>query len=213
MSSIAPCPQGAVGLPLLEVINTPFRGYSNIAVAAARATFFDRPVGTVDASAPSGALTDRQTSFLVPSAFPTPTQDTLYSFNFRHNPDAAVADLQDFYRKAFFSFKLGPKFYALVPALYIPGGNQLVGRQQAGAGVGISWASGIESSTLAFDVTVPEQVITADGRCIDSPDRVAMFIPSQQLLQGILDIDGTYGGGAALQIEISGNSFLRREVS
>ena len=205
---IAPAPP--VGLPLLEVINTPFRGWVNIAPGATRVTFFDRPVGTTDAAAPTGQLTERETSFLTASSFPTPTQNTLYSFNQRFNLNAAYADLTDFYRRAFFSFKLGPKFYVLVPTLYIPGGNQVIARVTAAAE---NVNNGVESQTLAFDVTVPEQVVTADGRCIDAPERVPMFIPSQQLLQGVEDIYGGYGGTADLQQEISGNSFLRREVS
>lgn len=211
MSAIAACPPGALGLPLLEVINTSkIRGYANIAVGAARATYFDRAVGAVDASTPTGALTDRETGLLKNSALATPTQVTLYSFNQRMNLGATYADLTDFYRRAFFSFKLGPKFYVLVPSLFIPGGNQILSRNTAAAE---NNSSGVESATLAFDVTVPEQVITADGRCVDSPDRAAMFIPSEQLFQGVEDFYGGYAGGAALQHEISTNNYLRREVS
>jgi len=211
MQPIGACPPGSVGLPLLEVINTPFRGYRQIVAANVRQTFFDRAIGAADASVPvTGILGDRETSFLKQSAFATPTQNTLYSFNVKFDIDSTYAQLTILMREAYFSFRLGPKFYANVPLRYLPGGSDPVANVTASAE---NVTMGVPSSTLAFDVTVPEQGIDETGACIDLPTRVAMFIPSEQLLQGIVTMPGGLVGIANTEVEIIGNSFLRREVS
>jgi len=211
MRSVQACPPGSVGLPLLEVVNIPFYGWRNIAVGANRLTYFERAIGAADAAVPSGTgvLSERETNFLKGSSFPTPTQNTLYSFNSRFNLDAAYDDIRDLMEKAYWTFKLGPKFYATVPLVFIPGGAQVIGRVTAAAE---NVTYGLESNTLAYDVTVPEQVITPEGKCIDSPERVPMFIPSEQILKGTLVVEGNYAGAAALDHQMVGNSFLRREV-